>query len=412
MVGCAVVFPVASSVGVARSPRAGVPSPPCLVSGGWGRVPVISVWGPIRASAACVGGVRPRGSCGVRWGWGALVPPSWYALLAGGSWCPPRCPLSLRPGPCSLPFPALGWFPAPTLCRSRCPVPMGACLSPWALPCPLAGVSLSAPCPALARALSLPGVVVVGLGGGAAGPGLGVGGLEPLAEGSGAVGGAEALDRVPEEGLPCRLRHDGLRGGLVGVGRGAGADLLEGVHHVHPFSSSRSPGPLQPTAELLQSGGRPPGEVGGGLGGGRVRARGPGVAGGGRGPVVVAGVEAPWGSESGGGGAGAGGRVQATGGAGGPVGPVGGGGGGHWAAVVCLAAPGGAGAAVAGTGGGGRVRAEGGTGSPVGPVGGGGSGHGAAVAQVVAPGGAGAAGAGPWGVVVAPWGAGAARVSG
>ena len=172
---------------------------------------------------------------------------------------------------------------------------MGACLSPWALPCPLAGVSLFAPCPPLARALSLPGVVVVGWGGGADGPGPGVGGLEPLAEGSGGVGGAEALDRVPEEGLPCRLRHDGLRGGLVGVGGGAGADLLEGVHHVHPFSPSRSPGPLHPAAELLQSGGRPPGEVGGGLGGGGVRARGAGVAGGGRGHAAVAGVEAPGG---------------------------------------------------------------------------------------------------------------------
>ena len=37
---------------------------------------------------------------------------------------------------------------------------------------------------------------------------------------------------------------------------------------MHPFSPSRSPGPLHPAAELLQSGGRPPGEVGGGLGGG------------------------------------------------------------------------------------------------------------------------------------------------
>ena len=76
------------------------------------------------------------------------------------------------------------------------------------------------------------------------------------------------MDRVLEEGLPCRLRHDGLRGGLVGVCGGAGAHLLKVVHHVHPFSPGRSPGPLHPTAELLQSGGRPPGKVGGGLGGG------------------------------------------------------------------------------------------------------------------------------------------------
>ena len=35
MVGCAAVFPVGSSVGVACSPRAGVPSLPCVVSSGW-----------------------------------------------------------------------------------------------------------------------------------------------------------------------------------------------------------------------------------------------------------------------------------------------------------------------------------------------------------------------------------------
>ena len=109
-----------------------------------------------------------------------------------------------------------------------------------------------------------------------------MGGLEPLAEGLGGVGGAEALDRIAEEGHPCRLRHDGLRGGLVGVCGGAGAHLLEGMHHVHPFVPSRSSGPLHPAAELLQSGGRPPGKVGGGPGGGGVRARGPGSAGGGR----------------------------------------------------------------------------------------------------------------------------------
>ena len=57
-----------------------------------------------------------------------------------------------------------------------------------------------------------------GGGGGADGPGLGAGGPEPLAEGLRVVGGAEALDRVAEEGLSCRLRHDGLRGGLVWVG--------------------------------------------------------------------------------------------------------------------------------------------------------------------------------------------------
>ena len=59
-------------------------------------------------------------------------------------------------------------------------------------------------------------------------------------------GGAGARNRVAEEGLPCRLRHGGVRGGLVEVCGGAGADLLEGVHHVHPFA------PLAPPAHFIQ----------------------------------------------------------------------------------------------------------------------------------------------------------------
>ena len=174
---------------------------------------------------------------------------------------------------------------------------------------------------------------------GADGPRPGVGGLEPPAECLGGVGGAEALDRVPEEGLPCRLRHDGFQGGLVAVGGGAGADLLEGVHHVHPFSPSRSPGPLHTAAELLQGGGRPPGEVGRGLGGEGLRARGPGVAGGGRGHAAVAGVAAPGRAVAAVAGAGGGGQVRAAGATGSLVGLVGGGGedmGRRWRAWQCL----------------------------------------------------------------------------
>ena len=111
-------------------------------------------------------------------------------------------------------------------------------------------------------------------------------------------------------------------------------------------------------------------------------------------------------------GPGGGGQVRVMGGTGSPLGPVGGGAGGHWTAVAGLAAPGGAGAVVAGGGVGGPVRAQGGTGSPVGLLQGAEGGHGAAVARVVAPGGARVAGAGPRVVVVAPWGAGVARVGG
>ena len=252
------------------------------------------------------------------------------------------------------------WVPALTWGTS-----LPSCLSaPW---CPLPS---PCPCPS-----PIPGVLVAGgagWGGGADGPGLGVGGLEPLAEGPGGVGGAEALDRIAEEGLPCRLRHNGLRG--------------EGMHHVHPILPSRSPGPLHPAAELLQSGGRPPGEVGRGLGEGGVRARGPGAAGGGRGPVVVVGVAVPWGAGAAVAGAGGGGRVRAEGGTRG--------GGGHGAAMARLMASGGAGVVVARAGNGGWVWAAGGTGSPAGPVWGGGGGRGAGLACLAGPGGAGAVVAG------------------
>ena len=228
--------------------------------------------------------MRLRGPCGV-------------CLGVGQRWSLPRGMPFLRVGPgarrgvllrcASVPVPAPSW-PLSGFLPPRC-VASGA-LSLW-VPVPHLG-PFRAPlpeCPFLSLALPLPVPFPFpvwwwwGGGGGTDGPGLGVGGLKPLAEGWGGVGGAEALDRVAEEGLPGGLRHDGLRGGLVGVGGAAGADLPEGVHHVPPFSPSRSPGPLHPAAELLQGGGRPPGEVGGGLGGGGVRARGPGAAEGERG---------------------------------------------------------------------------------------------------------------------------------
>ena len=129
MVRRAEVFPVASSVGVASCPRVGVPSIPCLISGGWW------VWaGVIRtASASCFGGAcwgcaptgverlllgvgrrwslrrgMPflgvgRGACGGALFLCASVPapvPSWSL----GGFLPPRC----------VPSAALSlWAPAP-----------------------------------------------------------------------------------------------------------------------------------------------------------------------------------------------------------------------------------------------------------------------------------------------------------
>ena len=234
-------------------------------------------------------------------------------------------------------------------------------------------MSFPFPCLSIALGLSLASVVVLEGAGlwGTDGPCLGAGGLEPLPEGRGDVGGAEALDRVPQEGFPCHLRHGGFRGSLVGVGGGAGAHLLEGVHYVHPFSPFRSPGPLHPAAELPQGGGRPPGKVGGGLVGGGLRARGSGAA--------VAGARG-------------GGCVRAARGTGSSVLFVGGHG--HGTAVAGVAAPRGAAAALVGTGGGGCVRAARGRGNSVLFVGGGGHGHERAV---VGGGGAGGSGSGSCG---------------
>ena len=202
VVGCAAVFPAASSVGVAGSPRVCVPSIPCVASGGW--------WacaGVIRtASDWCFGGVcwgrappglvrRPLG-VGQRWSLrrgmpflrvgpgvrrGVLslcasvpVPSSSWPL---GSFLPPRCVAS---GALSL------WAPAPHLGPFRAPLPE----------CPFLSLALPLPVP-----FPFPVLWTLVGGGGADGPGLGVGTLEPLGEGLGGVGGAEALDRIAEEGL-------------------------------------------------------------------------------------------------------------------------------------------------------------------------------------------------------------------
>ena len=172
-----------------------------------------------RVLGACAAGGRAV-SAGV---WAVLVPTLWHALPACGAWCPPLCPLSLRQGPSPSPFLAQGWYPAPVLCRSRCPVPVGATLSFWALPCPLSGVSLPVPCPPLACALSLPGVVVAGWGEGllgAHGPRLGVGGLLPPAECLGVFGRQRpwTASRRRASHAACRMVASGAALlGLAGV---------------------------------------------------------------------------------------------------------------------------------------------------------------------------------------------------
>ena len=127
MVRRAAAFPAASSVGVARSPRVGVPSIPRVVSGGcWACAALIRT-----ASDACFGGawwgVRPRESCGVRWGWGGAGPPvvvcpSWVWLVAFAV-----VPLSFVPRSPLLPLPGSWVVSCPPLVSFPAPVPLGAC---------------------------------------------------------------------------------------------------------------------------------------------------------------------------------------------------------------------------------------------------------------------------------------------
>ena len=122
----AAVFPVASSVGVARSPRVGVRSIPCVVSGGWWvRAGVIRT-----ASASCFGG-----TC-----WGCASPGVVRRSLGVGR------RLSLRRG---MPFQGVGRGACRSAVVPSSSVPRSPLLSlpgPWVVSCPHV-VSLPVPCP-------------------------------------------------------------------------------------------------------------------------------------------------------------------------------------------------------------------------------------------------------------------------
>ena len=123
VVGCAAVFPVASSVGVARSPRAGVPSLPCVVSGGcWACAGVIRMASDSRLGGVCCG----RASPGVV-----------------------RCPLGVGgAGPTVVVCPSCVWVLVPAVMSSfpaprSLPPPLPG---PWVVSCSHV-VSLPVPCP-------------------------------------------------------------------------------------------------------------------------------------------------------------------------------------------------------------------------------------------------------------------------
>ena len=198
----AAAFPAASSVGVARSPRVGVPSIPRVVSGGWWvcagviRTPSDACFG-----GACLGGApRPRESCGVRWGWGGAGPsvvvcPSWVWVVAFAV-----VPFSSVPWSPLLPLPGSWVVSCPHVVSLPAPCPYWCLPSLGAPSCLLARVPLGVPCPPFALVLLLPGVVVAGWGGGAVGQGLGVGGLESF---GGELGGCRG------GGGPARHRGGG-----------------------------------------------------------------------------------------------------------------------------------------------------------------------------------------------------------
>ena len=133
----AAAFPAASSVGVARSPRVGVPSIPRLVSGGWWVCACVIRTAPDACFGGACWGVRPRESCGVLWGWGTAVPPVvvwslWVWVVAFA-----MVPFSSAPWSPLLPLPGSWVVFCPHVVSLQAPCPYGCLPSLGAPPCPL-----------------------------------------------------------------------------------------------------------------------------------------------------------------------------------------------------------------------------------------------------------------------------------
>ena len=146
MAGCAAVFPVASSVGVARSPRAGVPSLPCVVSGGWWACAAVirmasdSRFGGVCWGRASAGVVRRPLGVGAS-GPSVVVCPSCVWVLVPNVMCSFPAPRSLFP-PLAAPWVVscshVVSLPVPRP-YGRLPVTLGASVPPCrsVLLCPL-----------------------------------------------------------------------------------------------------------------------------------------------------------------------------------------------------------------------------------------------------------------------------------
>ena len=138
MVRRAAVFPAVTSVGVARSPRVGVPSIPRVVSGGWWVCAgVICTASDAWVGGACWG-LRPRESCSARWGSGGAGPPvvvcpSWVWVVASAV-----VPFSSVPRSLLWPFPSSWVVSCPHVVSLLVPCPYGCLPSLGAPPCPLA----------------------------------------------------------------------------------------------------------------------------------------------------------------------------------------------------------------------------------------------------------------------------------
>ena len=151
--GCAAAFPVASSMGVARSPRAGVPSVPCLVSAGWRacagvfRMASDSRFGGVCWGRASPGVVRrPQGVGGA--GPSVVVCPScvWVLVPAATSSFPaPRSLFPPLPGPWVVSCSHVVSLPVPCP-YGRLPVTLGASVPPCQS-VPLCPLPSPCPCP-------------------------------------------------------------------------------------------------------------------------------------------------------------------------------------------------------------------------------------------------------------------------